>query len=341
MNSSLHFDYSTFGYSQNLGPCTADSDEFLPSSTSAKDDSSGIAFGPPFDSVVAQFSPGGLCNSSYATVETPFFQDPSNGTTCWTESRLDDQRGSSYALQVHAPVPVPGCAPILRNDSCYPEDYAASDTRSAVHHLPAQYSTEFRPFPTQYGHIDTTSHSSTMTLPQSTFPTPSELLVGLSAQSSFSQQRPHLTHEQQHRSSVHIMNKTHRPLPFCHRSNFATPAPNSTLSATSSPLSDTTSESITSHEKKRHYLECLEHYVGFLHDHFRRNGIEPASLERISSYRCLSSRSIRSLLIHMEKTAKQMQEQILREEQKFLRLREAIQQQESALEVARSGSDNI
>ncbi|KAF9453746.1 hypothetical protein P691DRAFT_616601, partial [Macrolepiota fuliginosa MF-IS2] len=56
---------------------------------------------------------------------------------------------------------------------------------------------------------------------------------------------------------------------------------------------DTSQESITSHEKKRHYLECLEHYVKFLHEHFRLIGLEPAPLERISNSRGLSSRSIR------------------------------------------------
>lgn len=55
----------------------------------------------------------------------------------------------------------------------------------------------------------------------------------------------------------------------------------------------TYSDTITSHDKKRCYLECLEEYVQWMHDQLRLVGQEPIQVERVSSYRGLKSRSIR------------------------------------------------
>ncbi|KAI0673491.1 hypothetical protein C8Q78DRAFT_628862 [Trametes maxima] len=52
-------------------------------------------------------------------------------------------------------------------------------------------------------------------------------------------------------------------------------------------------DTITSHDKKRCYLECLEEYVQWMHEQIRLVGQEPLPLERVSSYRGLKSRSIR------------------------------------------------
>lgn len=53
------------------------------------------------------------------------------------------------------------------------------------------------------------------------------------------------------------------------------------------------SDTISSHDKKRYYLECLEQYITYLHDQLRLVGHEPTPLERVSTYRGLTSRSIR------------------------------------------------
>lgn len=53
------------------------------------------------------------------------------------------------------------------------------------------------------------------------------------------------------------------------------------------------SDTISSHDKKRYYLECLEQYITYLHDQLRLVGHEPTQLERVSTYRGLTSRSIR------------------------------------------------
>ncbi|KAF5313955.1 hypothetical protein D9611_006864 [Ephemerocybe angulata] len=66
----------------------------------------------------------------------------------------------------------------------------------------------------------------------------------------------------------------------------------------SSVLPDTPqqqSETISSHEKKRHYLECLEQYVLYLHNQFSLLGVQPPPLTRVDSYKGLNSRSIRWL----------------------------------------------
>jgi hypothetical protein len=52
-------------------------------------------------------------------------------------------------------------------------------------------------------------------------------------------------------------------------------------------------DAISTHEKKRRYLECLEQYVMYLHQQFELLGAVPATLTRVSGYRGLSSRSIR------------------------------------------------
>ncbi|KAJ3480867.1 hypothetical protein NLI96_g8053 [Meripilus lineatus] len=86
----------------------------------------------------------------------------------------------------------------------------------------------------------------------------------------------------------------------------------------------TNPDSITSHDKKRHYLECLEQYVLWLHEQLRLVGQEPVSLERFPSYRGLDSRSIRTLLVHMQDETRKLNDQIIREEHRFLELQEQV-----------------
>ena len=75
------------------------------------------------------------------------------------------------------------------------------------------------------------------------------------------------------------------------------------------------SDTISSHEKKRHYLECLEQYVLYLHEQLQLVQTAPLTLERVSTYRGLSSRSIRTLLVHMQNTNKTLHDGTLVEEQ--------------------------
>lgn len=92
-------------------------------------------------------------------------------------------------------------------------------------------------------------------------------------------------------------------------------------------------DTISSHEKKRHYLECLEHYVLYLHEQLRLAHTPPLALERVSTYRGLSSRSIRTLLVHMQSVNKNLHQSILAEEQVFLDL-------SAEVVVAHDGNDS-
>ncbi|KAJ3503158.1 hypothetical protein NLJ89_g8558 [Agrocybe chaxingu] len=76
-------------------------------------------------------------------------------------------------------------------------------------------------------------------------------------------------------------------------------------------------DTISSHEKKRHYLECLEHYILYLHQQFELLGVTPPALELVSSYRGLSSQSIRTLLVHMEHNTRRLNARTLEEEQRL------------------------
>ncbi|KAE9411048.1 hypothetical protein BT96DRAFT_912394 [Gymnopus androsaceus JB14] len=89
-------------------------------------------------------------------------------------------------------------------------------------------------------------------------------------------------------------------------------------------------EVITSHEKKRQYLECLEHYVQYLHDQINRIGVQAVPIERVSTYRGLSSRSIRTLLVHMETSTAKLKDKTHAEEQRFITLRDAYLRQEGS-----------
>lgn len=59
----------------------------------------------------------------------------------------------------------------------------------------------------------------------------------------------------------------------------------------------------------------MEHYVLYLHEQLRLVHTPPLALERLSSYRGLSSRSMRTLLVHMQNVNKNLHQSILAEEQ--------------------------
>ena len=57
--------------------------------------------------------------------------------------------------------------------------------------------------------------------------------------------------------------------------------------------SDRPSDAITSHDKRRFYLECLEEYVLWLHEQLRLIGNPAAGISRVIEYGGLTTRSIR------------------------------------------------
>jgi len=97
-------------------------------------------------------------------------------------------------------------------------------------------------------------------------------------------------------------------------------------------------DTISSHEKKRHYLECLEQYILYLHNEFGSLGLATGPIENVKTYPGLTSNSMRVsrflkfkfsesliprekiLLVHMQNEAKQLNECTLAEEQKVCHL---------------------
>ncbi|GJE87581.1 hypothetical protein PsYK624_036640 [Phanerochaete sordida] len=97
-------------------------------------------------------------------------------------------------------------------------------------------------------------------------------------------------------------------------------------------------DSITSHDKKRHYLECLEQYILWLHDQIGLSGNTPLQLERVDSYRGLNIRSIRTLLVHMQGQTKKLHNQVAANEQNYFATESrAMSQPPSFAEEANSG----
>ncbi|KAI0055458.1 hypothetical protein BV25DRAFT_1928531 [Artomyces pyxidatus] len=88
-------------------------------------------------------------------------------------------------------------------------------------------------------------------------------------------------------------------------------------------------DTISSHDKKRYYLECLEQYVSYLHEQLTLVGHKPIPLERVSSYRGLTTRSIRTMMVSMEGVVRQAHQETLEEERNFLLLREELMALES------------
>ncbi|KAI0067720.1 hypothetical protein BV25DRAFT_1819130 [Artomyces pyxidatus] len=83
-------------------------------------------------------------------------------------------------------------------------------------------------------------------------------------------------------------------------------------------------DTISSHDKKRYYLECLEQYVSYLHEQLTLVGHDPVPLERVSSYRGLTSRSIRTMMVNMQGVVRQAHQETLEEERNFLDMREEL-----------------
>ncbi|KAI5898100.1 uncharacterized protein SCHCODRAFT_02468104, partial [Schizophyllum commune H4-8] len=66
----------------------------------------------------------------------------------------------------------------------------------------------------------------------------------------------------------------------------------------------------------------------YLHEQLKLVGTDPVPLERVSTYRGLSSRSIRTLLVHMRNGVGKLSLRTENEEQKFIERRDAVYSQE-------------
>ncbi|KAI5124595.1 hypothetical protein M0805_004207 [Coniferiporia weirii] len=148
--------------------------------------------------------------------------------------------------------------------------------------------------------------------PQNTFPTPSELLSELTARDRDMQ-------KDQKRAKRRKAQQDEI--------------------AKSLGYSPTDPDTISSHDKKRYYLDCLEQYVLYLHSQLRLVGVEPVPVERVSSGRGLTSRSIRTMIVHMQKCTSKMHNQKMEAEIKYEELRAEVKVEMDRSAIAGGFSD--
>ncbi|KZT30446.1 hypothetical protein NEOLEDRAFT_9900 [Neolentinus lepideus HHB14362 ss-1] len=218
-------------------------------------------------------------------------------------------------ISIHAPIPLPpGFSGPPSSESLCGQLPVSEGPDCRVAH-PSEHFSELSRFQSVSSGVDL---DPVVSVNFTTFPTPSELLTDLTAREAAAQAHPELS-EPSGGPKVESQRKARQR-----------------AVAESVGFVPTDPDTISSHDKKRHYLECLEQYVLYLHEQFRLLGQEPVKLERVSTYRGLSSRSIRTLLVHMQEQLRKHHERTLEEEQIFGELREALVTQEAATAVQQS-----
>ncbi|KAL6310018.1 hypothetical protein BKA93DRAFT_745790 [Sparassis latifolia] len=226
-------------------------------------------------------------------------------------------------LPLHAPIPISGystlIAPPIPLSPTPPTPVGSTSPTTSPHDSPSS---------SQGSSSGTNPLDIYGNAPQVTFPTPSELLTDLAAcgrnGTGLSDLRPPAPASSSEPASV----------------DEAAPATKKTKSggkhaetqrkvyfravAESVGFQPTDPDTITSHDKKRSYLECLEQYVQWLHGQIRLVGHEPVAFERVPKYRGLNSRSIRTLLVHMQDEARKLHQQTLEDERTFTLLQQQV-----------------
>ncbi|KAJ7706108.1 hypothetical protein B0H17DRAFT_1192645 [Mycena rosella] len=89
-------------------------------------------------------------------------------------------------------------------------------------------------------------------------------------------------------------------------------------------------DDISPHEKKRLYVESLEQHIQFLHQLFASMNVQPVPLERVSSYRGLTTRSMRTILLTLHRSANAIHAQTITEANRMMGLRDALFQVQAA-----------
>ncbi|KAK0198407.1 hypothetical protein F5146DRAFT_89140 [Armillaria mellea] len=255
---------------------------------------------------------------SYSPVE--FYPKTEGSTPFWPTSYTQTPGVALPAdVPLHAPVPLPRSSSLLYPDA-QTGSYPIQDASGPVFGYPSQPLlspvSPLEPFPEPLQPLVTPPlepfinfyNTNPSDLPLLTFPTPSELLNDQPS-----------TVSEPHDSGSDKIDTARRA--------------RSRAMAKSVGFTPTDPDSISSHEKKRHYLECLERYVIYLHEQLNLTGTQPVALERVSNYRGLSSRSIRTLLVHMKNTTRNLNLQRTTEEYRFLSLRDALIKQEATAEA--------
>ncbi|KAG6850497.1 hypothetical protein H0H93_012498 [Arthromyces matolae] len=201
---------------------------------------------------------------------------------------------------IHAPAPLVNHASILLSSpDAASSTYTTSDDNFNLNQhqvlspsLETLQSESYEPMPD-------TKPSATRP-PQATFPTPSAMLTELVTSS-----RPSSLMTQSSAPKCETVRRARRR-----------------VMAQTIGFEPTDPDIISSHEKKRNYLECLEYYVTYLHEQLNLIGCVPARLQRpsVSIRRGMTSQSIRTLLVHMEHLTRRLNQEMQAEESRFIYL---------------------
>ncbi|KAJ3531497.1 hypothetical protein NM688_g7567 [Phlebia brevispora] len=92
-------------------------------------------------------------------------------------------------------------------------------------------------------------------------------------------------------------------------------------------------DSISSHDKKRYYLECMEKYVRYLEERVSLAGVEPLPMKRVHlAHGGLDIRSIRTMFVYMQSKCRSRRQDVLTEERLYLELERQVLELEKSTE---------
>ncbi|OBZ79941.1 hypothetical protein A0H81_00919 [Grifola frondosa] len=237
-------------------------------------------------------------------------------------------------VPLHAPVPISGYSSLLPATPAVSTQHAPAIASSSTPTQSTVSSSPMSAHPAEASPITPESTEQPSPLeaysnaPQILFPTPSELLTDLHSRGRGDCAPPI---EQRggsdgkvSRSSASGTRKVKEETPVSDKQPENQRKAYFRAVAESIGFRPTDPDTITSHDKKRSYLECLEEYVQWLHEQIRLVGYDPVPIERVSTYRGLNSRSVRTMLVHMQDDIRKLNMQKVQEEQNFLDLHNQV-----------------
>ncbi|KAI0721283.1 hypothetical protein C8T65DRAFT_692370 [Cerioporus squamosus] len=229
---------------------------------------------------------------------------------------VDYHQTPCAALPLHAPVPVSNYTSLLTPS-------ADETPQSSLQYPAASFDAatppeDCKPLPVeQENPLDVY-----LDAPQVLFPTPSELLTDLNTRERGS--------SSDGESAAKTSSKEDTSPAIGKRKRDLVEKPKTSISAKRTSVLSLTIDTITSHDKKRSYLECLEEYVQWLHEQIHLVGQKPLPLERISTYRGLKNRSLRTILVHKQNALQKLNTQKMQAEEKFMELQNAVLMRQAA-----------
>ncbi|KAK7694856.1 hypothetical protein QCA50_002044 [Cerrena zonata] len=223
--------------------------------------------------------------------------------------------------EIHAPIPISPYSSLIPPPASG-GNHASSSRINANPDHPAQLHSQSAVNLASHVESDTSPLDHYMNAPQVTFPTPCDILNDLAAKNQDPSQRsdtPDITTPKPKARTLKASKPdSEKPTENQRKAYFRGVAENVGFKLTDP-------DSITSHDKKRHNLECLERYVLWLHDQIRIVNREPVPIERFAGTpNGLNSCSIRTLLLHMQIQIRKLYDEAEEERQTNTALRDIM-----------------